>query len=86
MVRADARGRGIGEVLIRSVLATREAWWWLECRAERIAFYERCGFAVQREEAVPAIVTARVGVNPARRQFFLQCSTAGAAVCQSRGV
>jgi GNAT superfamily N-acetyltransferase len=75
VVRADSRGRGIGTAMVTAVLATQEALWWLECRAERIAFYERLGFAVERDAAVAAIVTARVGVNPKRRQFFLRRST-----------
>lgn len=75
VVRADARGRRIGADLIDTVLATRAGEWWLECREQRIAFYERLGFAVAHETAVPAIVAARVGVNPNRRQFFLSRST-----------
>jgi GNAT superfamily N-acetyltransferase len=71
VVRSDARGHGIGAELMRAVLATREAHWWLECREERIAFYQRLGFEVQPEAAVPALVRARVGKNETRSQFFL---------------
>jgi GNAT superfamily N-acetyltransferase len=75
VVRADSRRRGIGTAMVTAVLGSREALWWLECRAERIAFYERLGFSVESDDAVPAIVTARVGGNTARRQFFLRRST-----------
>ena len=37
VVRAGARGRGIGAEAMRAVMATRQAEWWLECRQERIA-------------------------------------------------
>jgi GNAT superfamily N-acetyltransferase len=75
VVRTDARGRGIGTQMLRAVLATRTAEWWLECREERIAFYERLAFQVAPASAVPAAVTSRVGKNPARRQFYLKSST-----------
>jgi GNAT superfamily N-acetyltransferase len=71
VVRADARGRGIGGEMMRAVLATRTAEWWLECRAERIAFYARLGFQVAPAMDVPALVSARVGPNAARPQNFL---------------
>jgi len=74
VVRASARGRGIGSELLRGVLATRTAEWWLECREERIAFYERLGFVVADE--VPALVAGRVGPNAVRRRHFLRLSTA----------
>ena len=73
VVRADARGRGIGTALLRTVLATREAEWWLECREERIAFYERLGFVVIDD--VPRLVAERVGSNAVRRQHFLRSCT-----------
>lgn len=72
VVRADARGRGIGTRMLQTVLATHTAHWWLECRDERIAFYERLGFAVVPTDCVPAVVVVRVGANEARRQFFLE--------------
>lgn len=75
VVRMDARGRGIGTEMLRAVLATREAQWWLECREERIAFYQRLGFQIERDARVPPLVKARVGANGMRRQFFLQRST-----------
>jgi GNAT superfamily N-acetyltransferase len=75
VVQARSRGRGIGTAMVTAVLATQEALWWLECRAERIAFYERLGFSAEHDAPVPAIVRARVGVNSARRQFFLRQST-----------
>lgn len=71
VVRAGARGRGIGAEAMRAVMATRQAEWWLECRQERIAFYVRLGFQVAPSTSVPALVTARVGPNPARPQHFL---------------
>jgi GNAT superfamily N-acetyltransferase len=73
VVRSDVRDRGIGAELLRTVLATRAAEWWLECREERIAFYERLGF--ERSADVPASVTARVGANAVRQQHFLLRST-----------
>ena len=66
---------GSGPSWSRTVLATRAGEWWLECREQRVAFYERLGFAVVRADAVPAIVAARVGANPDRRQCFLRRST-----------
>jgi GNAT superfamily N-acetyltransferase len=69
VVRADLRGRGIGARLMRTILATRAAEWWLECREERIAFYERLGFELATD--VPARVAARVGANATRQQHFL---------------
>ena len=72
VVRGDARGRGIGAELLRTILATRAAEWWLECRAERIAFYERLGFEVAADP--PSAVTARVGANATRAQHFLRRS------------
>jgi GNAT superfamily N-acetyltransferase len=72
VVRAEARGRGIGSEMLRAVLATRSAEWWLECREERVAFYERLGFAVEPQPAVPLPVLARVGANSTRRQYFLR--------------
>jgi GNAT superfamily N-acetyltransferase len=71
VVRADARGRGLGTQLLGAVLATRTADWWLECREERIAFYERLGFRVAPADAVPEPVAVRIGGNATRRQFFL---------------
>jgi GNAT superfamily N-acetyltransferase len=64
------RGRGIGTELMRTVLATHAAEWWLECRAERIAFYERLGFELMAE--APGSVSARVGENATREQHFLR--------------
>jgi N-acetylglutamate synthase-like GNAT family acetyltransferase len=71
VVRADARGRGLGTQMLRTLLATRSALWWLECREARIAFYARLGFELQPPSAVPARVTNRVGENGSRRQFFM---------------
>jgi N-acetylglutamate synthase-like GNAT family acetyltransferase len=73
VVAADARGRGIGAELVRALLAPRAAEWWLECRAERIAFYERLGFKLAADPH-PA-VTERVRANTARQQHFLRLST-----------
>jgi GNAT superfamily N-acetyltransferase len=75
VVRSTARGRGVGTDMLRRVLATREADWWLECREERIGFYLRLAFHVERDADVPGLVKARVGPNATRRQFFLQRST-----------
>jgi predicted N-acetyltransferase YhbS len=77
VVRTGARGRGIGAELVRTVLATRAAQWWLECRLERVAFYQRLGFALVDEPAVPALVRARVGGNRERPQRFLCLATSG---------
>ena len=74
VVRADARGRGIGSEMVCALLATRTAEWWLECREERVAFYERLGFTIEPSSAVPSPVLARVGTNGARRQHFLRAS------------
>jgi GNAT superfamily N-acetyltransferase len=73
VVAAAARGRGIGAELMRTILPTRAAEWWLECRAERMGFYERLGF--QLAEEPPAAVSARVGPNAVRAQHFLLLST-----------
>jgi N-acetylglutamate synthase-like GNAT family acetyltransferase len=75
VVRADARNQGIGDELMRTVLATRATHWWLECRLERVAFYERLGFVVEDQADVPSIVKVRVGSNHARQQQFLHTST-----------
>jgi ribosomal protein S18 acetylase RimI-like enzyme len=75
VVRANARNQGIGAELMRTVMATRAAHWWLECRLERVAFYQRLGFVLVNESEVPAIVKARVGGNRARQQRFLYAST-----------
>jgi N-acetylglutamate synthase-like GNAT family acetyltransferase len=74
VVRDGARDRGIGAAMVRTVLATRTAEWWLECREERIAFYERLGFAVAPGPAVPPLVLSRVGANTVRSQHFLRIS------------
>ena len=76
VVRANARGRGIGTQMLRTILATRSAEWWLECREERIAFYERLNFSVVLPSTVPTSVASRVGTNPVRAQFFLKGKTA----------
>jgi GNAT superfamily N-acetyltransferase len=73
VVAAGERGRGIGTELMRAALATRAAEWWLECRAERMAFYERLGFELA--EAPPAAVAARVGTSATRKQHYLRLST-----------
>jgi N-acetylglutamate synthase-like GNAT family acetyltransferase len=80
VVRANARNRGIGAELMRTVLTRRAAHWWLECRSERVAFYQRLGFAVVNEAEVPSVVKARVGSNHVRPQFFLHGSTIGREV------
>jgi GNAT superfamily N-acetyltransferase len=81
VVRADARGRGIGEQMLRVVLATRSATWWLECREERISFYERLGFSVEPITSVPPEVTARMDANPMRPQHFLSVQSGPGPVC-----
>ena len=75
VVRTSARNRGIGAELVRAVLASRATHWWLECRRERVAFYQRLGFAVVDEAEVPLVVKAGVGGNHGRRQCFLHGST-----------
>ena len=56
-------------------LARRAAHWWLECRRERVAFYERLGFSFVDEIEVPPLIKRRIGSNPSRRQHFLHRST-----------
>ena len=75
VVRASARDQGTGAELMRTMLATRPADWWLECRLERVPFYQRLDFRLVDEAEVPAIVKARVGGNPSRPQHFLLRST-----------
>ena len=43
-----------------------QAEWWLECREERIAFYERLGFGVVCGRPSASSVASRVGTNAAR--------------------
>jgi N-acetylglutamate synthase-like GNAT family acetyltransferase len=75
VVHTDARNRGIGAELVRKALARRAAHWWLECRRERVAFYERLGFSLVDEIEVPPLIKRRIGSNPSRRQHFLHRST-----------
>jgi N-acetylglutamate synthase-like GNAT family acetyltransferase len=76
VVLAEVRNQGIGAQLMKTVLATRASHWWLECRLERVAFYQRLGFELVGESEVPALVKARVGSNHSRKQQFLHASTA----------
>ena len=75
VVGASARGRGIGAEMVQKVLATRRAEWWLECREQRIAFYERLGFTTAPGVEVDQRVRTRVGPNSTRQQHFLRIST-----------
>jgi len=54
VVPKSLRDQGIGGELMKRVLATRDVEWWLECREERLAFYERLGFAEVELSKVPA--------------------------------
>jgi len=47
------RGRGIGADLMRHVMADRAAHVYLVCHEPRIAFYERLGFELVEESAIP---------------------------------
>ena len=71
VVRGDVRGRGIGGVLMRVAMTGRPGVWWLECRRERVAFYERLGYALVAETAVAPAVRAAIGSQPSRRQQFM---------------
>ncbi len=71
VVPESRRGEGIGGELMRRVLTTREAEWWLECREERIAFYRCLGFALVAASEVPAPLRAYLdapGVLPSDRE------------------
>lgn len=50
IVRPDLRGRGLGDVVMQRVLHHPDlaglAWMQLNCRADKVAFYERHGFTV----------------------------------------
>src|SRR6476646_4718989 len=75
-VLAARRGRGIGTDLMREAMAVKAGTWWLECRHERIAFYERLGFAVVAESVVPVGMRTWIGLNAARPQYFMSRTVA----------
>lgn len=43
--------------MLTRIVATRVAEWWLECRTERIGFYERHGFALVAPEDLRRRIT-----------------------------
>jgi GNAT superfamily N-acetyltransferase len=65
------RGRGIGAALMRGAMTGRPGRWWLECRQERIAFYERLGYAVVAGDAVAPAVRDAIGEHRSRAQTFM---------------
>lgn len=60
VVREAARGRGIGSGLMRTVMASRSATWWVECREELRGFYQRLGFVEVERAALPGGIAAHV--------------------------
>ena len=71
VVREVARSRGIGAQMLKEVMATRRAEWWLECREERIRFYTRMGFHIVEGAEIPASVLQLVRPRTDRQQHFM---------------
>ena len=71
VVRRWLRGRGTGAALMRAAMTGRAGTWWLECRRERVAFYERLGYALVAEDEVASAVRAAIGAHPSRPQCFM---------------
>jgi len=58
VVREDVRGRGIGSELMRVAMAACSGPFFLSCHSERMAFYERLGFAETAKGGIPPAVAA----------------------------
>ena len=57
--------------MFTEVMGTRQADWWLECREERIRFYERLGFQIVVELEIPASVRQLVRPRTHRQEHFM---------------
>jgi N-acetylglutamate synthase-like GNAT family acetyltransferase len=76
VVREDARGRGIGAKMFNEVMATRAAEWWLECRSERVNFYDRLGFHLVGNQDIRPQVRGLVRRRTDRQEnFMMKAST-----------
>jgi len=76
VVRRDSRGHGLGSVMLQRLLQGRDAIWWIECRDERVSFFERNGFVAANEQAFPQGVrdfVARPGAIPSGRRHNFMC-------------
>ncbi len=58
VVREDLRGGGIGSQMMRAAMATRAGDFYLVCHDERVAFYQRLGYADVAKAELPAEVVA----------------------------
>lgn len=56
VVRSERRGEGIGARLMQTAMNSRAGTLYLCCHVERIAFYERLGFAASPFEDLPGPV------------------------------
>lgn len=79
VVREQHRGRGLGAAFVAAVLRERRATWWLECRAERLGFYERSGFAEVARDSLPVGVLTHIEPQSAvdRPQHFMSLERGG---------
>ena len=71
VVTKSLRSTRIGTHLLRQILRTRRAGWWLECRRELIPFYTPHAFVIAPMDQVPDWVRQRVGTR-ARPVTYMQ--------------
>ena len=78
-----ARRTGTGTRLLQTIIPTRDADWWLECREELVPFYLPHGFAIADDHEVPDWARAQVGTRPRTITFMHRLR--GPAVKGTRG-